>query len=94
MGPLTVTQITLVSTSLMMAVPALMIVVCLFIAKPGMAKWVNIVVGIAYTLVNIGNLIGESWAYYLIYGAIEISITVFITIMAFRWPKRDHQQEV
>jgi hypothetical protein len=87
MGPLTVDQFTLITSSLLMAIPALMIIACLFI-KLGIIKWINIIVGIAYTLVSIGNLIGEQWIYYIIYGIIEIAITVLIVILAIKWPKK------
>ena len=40
-----------------------------------------------YTLIGIGNIVGETWAYYLVYGSIEIGITVTICLYALRWPK-------
>jgi len=39
-----------------------------------------------FTLVNIGNLVGEKWAYYLFYGIIEIIITITIIIISIKWP--------
>jgi len=38
-----------------------------------------------FALVSIGNLVGESWAYYWIYGVIEFLVTVLIVIKAFKW---------
>jgi hypothetical protein len=87
MGPFTIGQMTLVFSSLLMAIPALMIIACLFI-KLNIIKWINIIVGILYTFVGIGNLIGEVWAYYIIYGIIEMLITIFIVITAIKWPKK------
>jgi hypothetical protein len=87
MGPLVVGQFTLITSSLLMAIPTLMIIACLFI-KLGIIKWINIIIGIVYTLVSIGNLIGEKWIYYIIYGLIEIAITVLIVILAIKWPKK------
>ena len=84
MGPFPINQISLVVASFMMALPALMIMANLFI-KLVAIKWINIIAGIVYTLVNIGNIIGEKWAYYLIYGIIEIIITILIII---KWHKK------
>jgi hypothetical protein len=87
MGPFQINQISLVIAAMMMAIPALMIVANLFI-KLVIIKWINIIAGIVYTFVNIGNIIGEIWAYYLIYGVIEIIITVLIIIKSIKWPKK------
>jgi hypothetical protein len=86
MGPMKVDQMTLIGSSLLMAFPALMVIVCILI-KANILRWINIIVGILYTFVGIGNLIGEKWAYYIIYGVIEILITIFIIIKAFKWEK-------
>ena len=51
-------------------------------------KWINIIAGIVYTLVNVGNIVGEKWAYYLIYGIIEIIITILIIIKSIKWDKK------
>jgi len=72
---------------ILMAVPALMILVCLFIRRAAIAKWINVVAGVVYTIVNVGNLVGESWAYYWLYGVIEIAVTVGAVVLAVKWPK-------
>ena len=87
MGPFQINQISLVIAAMMMAIPALMIVANLFI-RLVIIKWINIIAGIVYTLVNIGNIMGETWAYYLTYGVIEIMITVLIIINSIKWPKK------
>jgi hypothetical protein len=87
MGPFQINQISLMVSALLMAVPVLMIIANLFI-KMVIIKWINIIAGIVYTLVNIGNIIGEKWAYYLIYGVIEIGITLLIIIKSVKWPKK------
>lgn len=43
--------------------------------------------GVLYTLVNIGNLVGEVWAYYWIYGILEIIVTIGIIIVAVKWAR-------
>lgn len=87
-GPLSVNQITLAASSVLMLIPAFMIIVCLFI-KANALRWINIVIGALYTLVGIGNLAGEVWVYYLMYGIAEIFITITIMILAFKWPRRE-----
>jgi len=83
-GPFEVSQTILAAFGALMMIPALMIPACLFLRMKA-AKWANVVVGGLYTVVNIGNLIGETWAYYWIYGLIEIAFTVGIIIVALRW---------
>jgi hypothetical protein len=69
-----------------MVIPALMIPACLFL-KTRVVKYLNMAVGALYTLVNIGNLAGEIWLYYWIYGVIEIALTVSVIIVAAKWEK-------
>ena len=88
MGPFDVSQITLAAFGFLMVIPILMIPACLFI-KANIVKWVNIIVGSLYALVNIGNLIGETWLYYWIYGILELAATVCIIIFAFKWEKEE-----
>ena len=87
-GPFHVNQEVLAVLGLLMVIPALMIPACLYL-KARIAKWSNIVVGALYTLVNIGNLLGETWAYYWIYGILEIAVTIGIMITATKWDKED-----
>jgi len=86
-GPFEVSQMTLALFGILMAIPALMILVCLFIRRAAIAKWINVVAGVVYTIVNVGNLVGESWAYYWLYGVIEIAVTVGAVVLAVKWPK-------
>jgi hypothetical protein len=88
MGPFQINQISLMVAGLLMALPTLMIIANLFI-KLVAIKWINIIAGIVYTFVNIGNIIGEKWVYYLIYGIIEIGITLLIIIKSISWPKKN-----
>ena len=84
MGPFEVSQLSLALAGALMIIPALMITANLFL-KQKAAKWANIIIGGLYTLVNIGNLMGETWAYYWLYGLCEIFITVVIIIVAIKW---------
>ena len=88
MGPFDVSQITLAVFGMLMIVPIFMIPACLFL-KANIVKLANIIIGIVYALVNIGNLVGETWLYYWIYGIFELAATVCIIIFAFKWEKEE-----
>ena len=85
LGPVAVTQGSLVVASVLMIIPAVMVFLSLTL-KPGVNRWTNIALGVFYTLVNISNLIGESWAYYISFGAVEIVFTLLIVWYAWTWP--------
>jgi len=38
------------------------------------------------TRINTGNLVGEAWVYYWLYGVLELAITIFIITVAVKWP--------
>jgi hypothetical protein len=42
-------------------------------------------VGILYILVSVSNLIGESWAYYLLFGVLEIGLAGLVVAYSYRW---------
>ena len=84
MGPFPVTQESLLTASLLMIIPAVMVFLSLTL-KPAVNRWTNISLGVLYTLVNISNLIGESWAYYISFGIVEILITSLIVRSAWKW---------
>jgi Family of unknown function (DUF6326) len=84
MGPVDVSQATLLLASLIVIIPALMIILSLLLPKR-VNRSVNLVLAVLYTLVNVNNLIGENWAYYLLFGGLEIAVTVLMLFMAWRW---------
>jgi hypothetical protein len=84
MGPFPVTQISLLTSSILMIIPAVMVFLSIAL-KPGVNRWANIVLGVLYTLVNISNGIGETWAYYLLAVVVEIVLTVLIVAYAWKW---------
>jgi small-conductance mechanosensitive channel len=84
MGPFPVTQGSLFAASILMVIPAVMVVLSITL-KPAVNRWVNIVAGALYTLVNISNLIGEPWAFYVLFGASEIVLTCLIIWYAWTW---------
>jgi hypothetical protein len=83
-GPLEVSQGTLLVASLIVIIPASMIVLSLLLPTR-VNRPANMVLGVLYTLVNLSNLAGEEWAYYFLFGAAEIAVTGLIFFTALRW---------
>lgn len=84
MGPFPVTQSSLFTASILMLIPAVMVFLSLAL-KPKVDRWVNIILGVLYTAVNIGNLIGETWAFYILFGTVEMALTLLIVGHAWKW---------
>jgi hypothetical protein len=84
MGPFPVTQGSLLAASVLMIIPALMVFLSLTL-KPTVSRWANIIVGVLYTAVNINNGLGETWAYYLLFVAVEIVLSLLIILYAWKW---------
>ena len=88
MGPFPVTQGSLLTASILMMIPAVMVFLSLKL-KPTANRWANIILGVLYTLVNISNLMGETWAYYILFGIVEIVLTILIVWHAWKWPTQE-----
>jgi len=85
MGPLgRVTQGVLVGTSVMMAIPSLMIFLSLALA-PRPNRWSNIVFGLLYSLIIVVTAWPE-WAFYKVWGVVEVTLTMGAAWLAWRWP--------
>jgi hypothetical protein len=90
MGPFPVTQVSLLVMAILMIIPAVMVFLSL-VLTPRVSCWVNAILGVLYTLVNISNLVGETWAYYISSGVVEVLVTLLIVWTAARWLKREVQ---
>jgi hypothetical protein len=90
MGPFPVTQGSLLSASILMMIPAVMVFLSLTL-KPKVNRWANIILGVLYTFVNIGNLIGETWIYYISFVIVEIALTSLIIWFAWKWRNPEGQ---
>ncbi len=84
MGPLPVTQGSLLTASILMVIPAVMVFLSLTLKKK-VDRWANIILGVLYTAVNIGNLVGETWAFYIFFGIVEMALTLLIVGHAWKW---------
>ena len=86
MGPLgPVTQGVMLIPALMMVVPSLMIVLSLILKAP-INRWLNIIVGILYSLIIVVTAWGD-WRFVEIYGIIEFALTMSLAWLAVKWPK-------
>ncbi|MGL1890658.1 MAG: DUF6326 family protein [Spirochaetaceae bacterium] len=91
MGPFPVTQTSLFIASLLMMIPGLMVLLSI-ILKSNINRLLNIIFGALYALVNIGNMIGETWAYYIFYGVVELILALLIIYFAWNWPKIENDK--
>jgi uncharacterized membrane protein len=73
------------AASILMMIPAMMVFLSLTL-KPKVNRWANIIFGVLYTFVNISNLVGETWAFYIFFGSVEIVLTSLIA--GYAWKQR------
>ena len=88
LGPVDVSQLSLVIASVIVIVPALMVALSLMLPA-SLNRQSNLALGVLITLVNVSNLVGESWVYYFLFGLLEIALTLTIVATAWNWPRRD-----
>jgi hypothetical protein len=87
MGPLPVTQGSLSSAMVLMAIPSLMIFLSLAL-KAKANRWTNVIVGIVYIVVVVGNTVGESWVFYILGSIIEVVLLALVVWYAYKWPRQ------
>ncbi|WP_242107435.1 DUF6326 family protein [Luteimonas aquatica] len=92
MGPLgPATQGVLLGTSIMMAIPSLMVCLSLLLA-PRVGRALNIVLGLAYAAIMVLASLDSDWHFYRLLGAVEIVLTLSIAWSAWRWPRHPAAQ--
>ncbi len=89
MGPLVISQLTLFSCAAMMAVPVLIGLFTLLLSSK-LVRVLNIVFGILYSVINLANFPGE-YIFYIFLGVIQLTFTIYITYLAFKWPKNEQK---
>jgi hypothetical protein len=88
-GPIgSVSQSTLVITSVLLAVPGLMVFLSL-VLPPAVCRWANIVFGAFYIIVMALTMPG-AWSFYVLLGIVEIVIGLLTVWYAWRWPRQSH----
>jgi Family of unknown function (DUF6326) len=87
-GPFPVTQLSLLSAALYIAIPGVMVFLSLAL-KPKVNRWANIILGVVYIVTNSVSFLTESWAYFIVLGVIEVALTALIVWYAWRWPQQE-----
>ena len=83
-----ITQTWALSAMIMMTIPSLMVFLSL-ILKAKVNRWTNIIMGVLHIAIAIGNVIGETWAYYIFGGVVEVVLLLLIVWYAWKWPTQD-----
>lgn len=84
MGPVAASQGSILAAAALMAIPIAMIAVTAILPRRP-ARLVSLISAAVYFAVNVGNLVGESWAYYYAFGMLELAATAFIFAMSLKW---------
>lgn len=85
LGP--TTQGVLLGTSLMLAIPGVMVFLSLAL-KPVVNRWTNIALGTLYTLIMLATMPG-AWAFYIFFGIVEVVLTALVVWYAWHWPRQN-----
>jgi hypothetical protein len=85
LGP--TTQGILVAFAAVMAIPSVMVALSLLL-PPTLARWANIIFGVAYTIVIVLSIRG-AWNFYLMLAGIEAALTIAVTWYAWTWPRQE-----
>ena len=86
MWSIPVTQELLLGTSILMAIPGVMVFLSLAL-KPNINRWVNIILGVTYTAIMLITMPG-AWVFYIFLGIVEVTLTILIVWYAWSWPKQ------
>lgn len=83
MGP--TTNSLLIGVSVMMAIPALMVFGSMALPA-AWCRWGNIVLGVVYAVIIVMTLPGAA-PFYVMFGVLEIALSLFTIVTAWRWPR-------
>ena len=83
-GP--VSQGALVITSVLLAVPGVMVFLSL-VLPPKVNRWLNIVLGAFYIVVMLLTMPG-AWSFYIVLGVVEIAMGGLTIWYAWSWPRQ------
>ncbi len=91
-GPLgPATQGVLLGTAIMMAVPSVMVFLCM-VLRPNVNRLANIALGAVYTLIMVVVATASPWTFYRFLAFVEIALTLLVVWYAWTWPKREDGQ--
>jgi hypothetical protein len=87
MGPLgRVTQQVLLATSMLMAIPSVLVFLSLAI-RPAINRWINVGFGSLFTVIMTMIVLQDSWMFYKFFALVEILLTSTIVRLAWKWPR-------
>jgi nicotinamide riboside transporter PnuC len=86
-----VTQGTLVGTSILLAVPSLLIFLSVALS-PRISQILNVVFGIIYTLMMAMLAFQADWYFYKFFALVEALLTALVVWYAWTWPKATSNQ--
>lgn len=87
-GTFSITQTSLFAFMLLMLIPSLMIFLSLAL-KPNVNRWTNIIIASLYMVVAVGNIVDETWVFYIFAVGIEMLLLAFIVWNAWMWPRSE-----
>ena len=82
-----VTQGMLVGTTILMAVPSLMIFLSLVLPAV-VSRWLNVGAGLFYAAIMLLILFNGAWAFYMLFATIEVILTFLAVWYAWSWPRQ------
>jgi hypothetical protein len=85
LGP--TTQGVLLGTAILMTIPSVMVFLSL-VLKPDVNRWVNIILGVIYTVIMLVTMPG-AWVFYIFLGVVEVVLTALIVWYAWNWPRHE-----
>ena len=53
--------------------------------KARLNRWLNVIFGVLYTVIILITM--WSWAFYIFFGVIEVTLTMLVVWYAWRWPE-------
>ena len=71
----------------LMAIPSLMVALSLTLPAR-VARWTNLVVAALFVPISIGNVLGETWAFYWFGSAVEAALLLMVIRYSWTWPRR------
>jgi hypothetical protein len=71
---------------MLMAIPSVMVFLSLAL-KPNPNRWVNLILGVIYTVIMLITMPG-AWAFYIFLGVVEVALTALIVWYAWNWPRQ------
>jgi hypothetical protein len=80
-----------VSQGVLLGMSAIMVIPCVMpflslVLPAGANRWVNVIFGAVYTVIMILAIRG-GWHFYVVYGVIEIVLTLLVVWFAWTWPR-------